>query len=665
MNRHSISFRLIAGCTLCILVPLMVIGIVSNLKSTDALQILTGESFEASAEDMALAIDRILDDQVMVATIISKESELIKLASSYSNAMESQKSHLVEELDAEMNNALTSIGSDYIGTFITDSSGLIYSGALSNGQSYKGINVGNKAYFMNSKNSGKVTVGEIQLSAATGDRIIVICAPLQSLDGQFIGVLGLSMKTKSIMDFVRAKKVGKAGYAFIVDKTGLVLAHANPKHELSLNMNSLVEMDSLVKPMLRGEAGYQLYSFEGNDKIAGYAPIAYHGWSVAVSQEAVEYLASAHSIRNFTALITVLSLLFVVILIFFLAKTIVRPIQNAVVSLKDIAQGEGDLTMRLEVKGKDEVAELSTWFNTFIEKLQKIIGDISENSGFVNDNAGKLNNVSEELVGLTDDSAQRTSMVASASEEMSANLNNVAAAMEQSATNVNMVAAASEEMSATINEIAENAEKARSVSAGAVDQAGHASVKMDELGGAAEKIGKVTETINEISEQTNLLALNATIEAARAGEAGKGFAVVANEIKELAKQTADATQDIKTLIDDVQSTTRSAGNEISEISRIIGGVNDIVSTIATAVEEQTATTSEITQNISQASQGMQEVNESVSQSSAVSGEITRDISEIAIAGQSVSSNTGEIKLAAQELQSTAQNLSDIVGNFKI
>lgn len=665
MNIHSISFRLIAGCILCILVPLLVVGIVSNIKSTDALETLTGESFQASAGDMANTIDRVLADQSMVATIISKGVTLRELATSYSDANTLDKSHVEAELKEELLNALGSLGDEYVGVFVTDSSGFVYSGVLANGQDYKGFNAGNESYFMNTKNAGKASVGEVEVSQAAGERIIVISAPLQSPDGQFLGILGISMKSDNLMGFVREKKVGKGGYAFVVDKTGLILAHPNQKHELNLNITTLAEMTSLVKLMLKGEEGYKRYSFEGNDKIAGFAPIAYHGWSVAISQGAVEYLASANSIRNFTIFISIISLLFVTVLIFFLAKTIVTPIKNAVVSLKDIAQGEGDLTMRLKVKGKDEVAELSTWFNTFIEKLQKIISNISDNSKFVNESADNLNNVSDELVGLTDDSAQRTNMVATASEEMSANLNNVAAAMEQSATNVNMVAAASEEMSATINEIAENAEKARAVSSGAVDQAGAASVKMGELGGAAEKIGKVTETINEISEQTNLLALNATIEAARAGEAGKGFAVVANEIKELAKQTADATQDIKTLIDDVQSTTKSAGDEISAISKVIGGVNDIVSTIATAVEEQTATTSEINQNISQASQGMQEVNESVSQSSAVSSEITRDINEISTAGNSVASNTGEIKSAAQELQKTAQNLSAIVGNFKI
>lgn len=330
----------------------------------------------------------------------------------------------------------------------------------------------------------------------------------------------------------------------------------------------------------------------------------------------------------------------------------------------DVAQGEGDLTKRIDITSQDELGELASLFNMFLEKLQKIISQLASSASSVDNSAQKLSELSHSMLGSTRDTNERAGTVAAASEEMTTNLSNVAAAMEESSTNINMVASAAEEMNSTISEIAENAEKARSVSSKAVSQASHASKEMSKLGDAADKIGKFTETITEISDQTNLLALNATIEAARAGDAGKGFAVVANEIKELAKQTAEATLDIKTIINEVQGTSRTSLEEITQITEVIGGVNDIVGTIATAVEEQTAVTSEIAENIAQASQGVQEVNENVSQSSTVAASITEDIADISTAAGSISGASSEVNTNAEDLKKRSHELNTIVSSFK-
>lgn len=355
----------------------------------------------------------------------------------------------------------------------------------------------------------------------------------------------------------------------------------------------------------------------------------------------------------------------IISLILVIALGIVKNLQSMINSFQDIAEGEGDLTKRIEIKAKDEIAELAKWFNVFLAKLQNMIKKIESNAISVGESSEQLTSISGELLGGATDTSDRSASVAAAAEEMSANLNNVAAAMEQSATNANMVASAAEEMTSTINEIAENAERARGVSSDAVAQANGTFEKMKELGIAAQKIGKVTETITEISEQTNLLALNATIEAARAGEAGKGFAVVANEIKELAKQTAGATLDIKNLIDDVQNTSKATEEGIEQIASVISGVNEIVGTIATAVEEQTAATKEIANNIAQASIGMQEVNENVTQSSAVSADISRDIAQVSAAAQSISLSSSDVSKNARDLSSRSQELNEIVGSFKV
>lgn len=334
-------------------------------------------------------------------------------------------------------------------------------------------------------------------------------------------------------------------------------------------------------------------------------------------------------------------------------------------NFRDIAEGEGDLTKRIAINSKDEIAELATWFNTFLDKLQGIMKTISQNTSSLGNEAGNLAEIASNLAKNAQTTSERSNTVATAAEEMSANLNNVAAAMEESTTNTGMVASAAEEMTATINEIARNSAQANEISGKAVKQAEATSERMARLGASADAISKVTETITEISEQTNLLALNATIEAARAGEAGKGFAVVANEIKELAKQTATATLDIKTKIDDVQQTTIGTVRDIEEITTVINNVNAIVATITTAVGEQSKATEEIASNINQAAGGLGEVNENVSQISVVASTITAEIALVNSASGDLSNSSTRVDASSSDLRHLAQELQKAVGSFKI
>lgn len=349
----------------------------------------------------------------------------------------------------------------------------------------------------------------------------------------------------------------------------------------------------------------------------------------------------------------------------FVVGGITKPLQKLSLMIKDIAEGEGDLTKRLAVTSKDEVGEMSGYFNVFVEKIQSLIKSIADNVQTLTASSSDLAEISRQLSSAAKNSADMSSSVAAASEEMSSNFQSVSAAMEQSTSNVNTIASSTEEMTATVGEIAGSAEKARMITDAAVKKSQATSIKMNDLGESAKKIGRVTEAITEISEQTNLLALNATIEAARAGEAGKGFAVVANEIKELARQTAAATVDIKNQINDMQTTSATTVSEIKEISEVIVDINDVINTIATSVEEQSAATSEIAGNIAQASQGIAEVNENVAQSTIVVADITRNVTEISNQSRQVGDVSLQVQSSAQGLSDLSEQLNILVKKFKI
>jgi methyl-accepting chemotaxis protein len=346
-------------------------------------------------------------------------------------------------------------------------------------------------------------------------------------------------------------------------------------------------------------------------------------------------------------------------------RTVVRPIEQVIASVKDIAEGDGDLRRRLRADSGDELGTLATHFNTFVGRLEAMTRDIRDHAGQVAAAATELTAVSSKTADGVKSMSTKTATVAAAAEEASANTTSVAAGMEQAATNLSSVASATEEMSATIGEIASNSEKARAISDQATARAQTISTLMQQLGQAAQEIGKVTETITDISSQTNLLALNATIEAARAGAAGKGFAVVANEIKELARQTATATEDIKAKITGVQTSAGSAIADIEKMSSVIKEVGAIVSSIAASIEEQAAVTKDVAGNIAQASSGVRDSNERIAQTATVSKSIASDVTTVNSAVNDIREGGEQVEASAAELAKLAEQLNAAVGQFKV
>ena len=366
----------------------------------------------------------------------------------------------------------------------------------------------------------------------------------------------------------------------------------------------------------------------------------------------------------FIGMITLVTLVIVLVISTFLTKqSIINPLAKSVQFSTKIT--EGDFTEELDINQKDEIGALAQALNTMGANMGHMISRIIRACEALAFSSMKLTDISKEMTTSANTSSKKATTVSASAQEMNINVGTVASAMEEASINMNMVATSAEEMTSTINDIAQNSEEARSITHEAVSRAQDASTKVDELGLSAKEIGKVTETITKISEQTNLLALNATIEAARAGESGKGFAVVANEIKELAKQTADATQEIKEKIYGMQNSTTGTVSEIEQILNVINNVDEIVSSIANAVEEQSATTKEIAKNVAQASHGVQEVNKNVALTSNIVSEVSNDISEVSQASSDISNSSSQVNLSAEELKKLAEDLNRIVGEFKI
>ncbi len=351
--------------------------------------------------------------------------------------------------------------------------------------------------------------------------------------------------------------------------------------------------------------------------------------------------------------------------IYFYSRELQAHISLSKNKLVEIIEKGDHLSDKIVITSSNDIGELNEAINTLIDSNQHLFKNISEKSTKLNATSLELVSLFELLSNNAEKMNQKSNTVAAASEQMSKSISSAATTMEESSSNMKMVASATETMSSTIGDIAQHSGKATSIAGEAVSQARNASGSVEELSIAAQDIGKFTETITDISKQINLLALNATIEAARAGEAGKGFAVVANEIKELARQTAEATQEIKGKIDSIQGSTASTITEIKEITDVINNVNDIVSTIASIVDAQSETTEDIANNVAQASQGFDNVSKVVMESSTVSRAITDDISEANKAAEEITESSAHVNLSAKELSALAEELENLLGKYNV
>jgi methyl-accepting chemotaxis protein len=349
-----------------------------------------------------------------------------------------------------------------------------------------------------------------------------------------------------------------------------------------------------------------------------------------------------------------------------LKRSVAAPLGLAVANMDYIADGDVRHDVPVEYQERrDEIGLLAQAMQRMTVSLRTVIKEISGGVEVLSSSTSSLSANSTKLSSGSHESSGKAHAVAAAAEQMTTNITSVAAGMEETTTNLASVASATEQMTSTIGEIARNSEKARHITEEANRQAALISEQMNDLGKAAQQIGKVTETINEISSQTNLLALNATIEAARAGSAGKGFAVVANEIKELAQQTAAATEDIKGRISGVQSSTTAGIAEIGKVSQVIKDVSDIVASIAAAIEEQSTVTKDIARNITEASSGVRDANTRVSETSQATAEIAREIVSVDRAAQQMTQGSAEVGSCAGDLSRLAEQLQTTVQRFTV
>jgi methyl-accepting chemotaxis protein len=360
--------------------------------------------------------------------------------------------------------------------------------------------------------------------------------------------------------------------------------------------------------------------------------------SQAESDDAKKSAQSAQSGFESGRLLSISLLVLGCLLALGLGIVVAKGIVRSLTKVKGVCESlaDGDLTRTTGLTSRDEPGQMGQSLDAAMVKLRQTVSTIDGS-------ASSLASASEQM-------SSTAQQIAASAEETSAQAQTVSAATEQISRSVDSVSSGSHEMGSAIREISENASEAARVAAEAVDVTAATAATMNKLGESSIEIGNVIKTITAIAEQTNLLALNATIEAARAGELGKGFAVVASEVKDLAQETARATEDISRRVEAIQTDTGGAVTAIEEITRVIARISDFQTTIASAVEEQTATTAEMSRNVNEAATG--------------TNQIAQNITGVAEAARLTSEGVSQTRQATTELARMSADLTALVANFR-
>jgi len=500
-----------------------------------------------------------------------------------------------------------------------------------------------RPWYKDAMTAGGTTLTEPYIDAATKQLIITIATPAQAT-----GVVGGDLSLQTLVQIINSLDFDGMGYAFLVSSDGKILVHPNQ----DMVMKSLRDVFPKDTPRITQELSE--VELDGVTRLLTFAPVkGLPGvtWHVGLSIDKAKAYAMLSTFRTSAIIAMVIAVVSIIFLLSLLIQVLMRPLRIMGKAMQDIAQGEGDLTKRLEIHSQDEFGQMAGSFNQFVERIHSSIREVSSTTGRLNEVAKLVVNASTSSMANSDEQANRTHSVAAAINELGAAAQEIARNAAQASNQASDARHLAEDGRQVVQKtIVAMSELSSKISASCSN--------IETLNGKTVNIGQILEVIKSISQQTNLLALNAAIEAARAGEAGRGFAVVADEVRNLAHRTQESAQEIQQMIEELQVGSRDsvitmtesqryseesveianqAGERLSSVTERIGEIDGMNQSVATATEEQTS----------------------------VVESLNVDITEINTLNQHGVENLQATLRACDDLQQQATRLKQLVDSFRI
>lgn len=497
------------------------------------------------------------------------------------------------------------------------------------------ISISDRNYFQEALRTGKIAYSQPTVSRVTGATTVMIAQPIV-VDGKVVGILGATLLLDYLQTLVGKMNINGYGHGWIIGENGVTLAHPNLSYignQIVYQGNQLLR--SLADEMMQGREGLGFYELDGVRKGLAYAPVQVTNWSIAMTANSSDVLASVTQIRNYSLITTLLAILIGAIIAYIAALFIARPI----IKLRDlVAQvADGDLTVEVELTNEDEIGQLGLAMNTMVSNLRMLIGAINEATE-------QLNASTEQLSANCEESA-------ASAEETAATMNEIAGTVQQVVANIQTI---SEGSSATARHASlgnEGVNKVTNQMGSIAESSRKTAESIKHLHTQTREINQIIGLINSFADQTNLLALNATIEAARAGEYGRGFAVVADEVRKLAEQSAQATASIQALVGSIQSESGDVVNLTELSEREVGEGSLVVKAVGDSFLEIV--------------QGVQQLSGQFAGVLAATQQMAAGIEQVAAASQEQTASSEEVAAATESLRQMSHGLNDMVRRFRV
>ncbi len=687
MKNLKLGTKLLAGGLLALAIPMIIIGVVSVYESSRSITEMARQDMIGITESLADSIGVGMSERLHIVQTVSFSNSVIAAAEKMAREGEKNSRKEIALAERELVKIKENDRENLSSVNIISKDGIFF--ASSNNKVYRGTNVSARDYFKTAF-KGTPNVGSVIISSTTGRVVCTVAVPVYGFNGKTVtGVASMFMELKYLTDIIDKIKVGKAGYASMVDKNGLSIHHPVKENILKVNISQVKGMEAVARLIAEGKPGIAECEYKGVPKLAAvvFEPIT--GWGIIVTIPTAELYASARSTRNAVLTIGIIFLILASLLFFFFARSLTRPLIDLVGSAEKIATGDMAVEVTAQYR-QDEIGDLARAFTMMIQSLkdkaqiaQKIAaGDLTIEAASLSD-ADALGNAFSTMVAKNRQQIQEimegVNVLASSGSEIMASVSQLTSGAAETSTAVSETTTTVEEVKQTTEVSSQKAKHVAELGRKSVEisQTGLKSIE-DTINGMnrikeqvesiadmvvrlseqSQAIGEIIATVNDLAEQSNLLAVNASIEAAKAGEQGKGFAVVAQEIRSLAAQSKQATTQVRNILFDVQKAISSAvmatelGSKAVEAGvRLSTQAGEAIDVLAESVTEATNASIQIAASSQEQLVGMDQV--------------VSAMDNIREAALQMASSTKQTEKSAHDLHNLGSRLQEIVKFYKV